>query len=111
MSRLIDWPSKQKEYFMIALSGQGDVDIAFVEADVFDWITMDRDCPERVVEKLKPDYSESDLNTTDGSSPDNDRALMATGYAEHRFFSLQKAMDFVRDNNISVRDTYEGWIY
>ena len=113
---------KGMKLYMLTLSGQGDTCIKFVEQDVWEWMgAVQADLfaqpNEAVLKKLRRYHDEPDFvpNITSGSAY-NDAALQAPpalyqGSKEAYFFDMKSAVDFIKENNVEVLDTFEGYIY
>jgi hypothetical protein len=120
------------ELYMLTMSGQGDTHVVFVDKDIWDWIGRVHDkriakgpviLPTSVEEKFKKkaelegqEYEPPYLST---GSPTNDAALAAPGHfygtesnpSEAAFCNVKEAMAFVREHNVEIVDTWEGYIY
>ena len=114
-----------KDVYLIHLTGQGDVEVAFVNKEVFDWINStdkgqapadrgksgwyDQTVPKFVSDRLPSD--ERGVFLTIGSF-NNDRALAVIGLKNVRSFtSVRDAMAHVRRHNLNVVNEFEGSIY
>ena len=109
--------------YSLTLSGQGDTDIKFVEKDSWDWITaLMKDwktpCPESVLEKIKEEQGEmfDGAPNITRSTAHNDAALQVPAYKYGKdlyasFYNAKKAFDFVKEYNVEVIESYNGYIY
>lgn len=75
--------------YMIVLAGQGDIFVSLVDQATFVGVTG------------------GDHN----SAHANDRALEVESRAEHTFTNVFDAIKYIQDNDVSIRDVYEGMIY
>ena len=115
--------------YMTILTGQGDTDVSIVTKEIFDWINspfpselngktgLDPYAPESVVEQIRKDnegfgFPDDEHGVSIGSrSYENDRALQMGEQCIKRFFDMKSAFDYVRENDVEIVDTYEGYIY
>lgn len=113
-----------RDVYMIHLTGQGDVDIALVDRETFEWVTskqqgrpagdtssgwIDQSVPASVKARLPRDAQRVQLTI---GSWENDRALTATLLrGVKRFTEMREALAHIREHKLKVVDTYEGYIY
>jgi hypothetical protein len=117
--------------YLIHLSGQGDINMKLVNHETFRWVCDGGDAPSHQVktiwegnQKYEPNETLEDVaaelrNLTEGSSPDNDRAIMAVGDpfgAEGDTFEsysggVRELNAFLKAHNLELGDEFEGYIY
>lgn len=114
--------------YLIVLNGGGDTSVTIVNEAVWDWIGLPYDpesavgdageyayyekVPEAVLleaekQDCEPFSDGVELHITSGSW-ENDRALAAPGIA---FWDLAEALQYLKEENIVIEDTFEGCIY
>jgi hypothetical protein len=98
--------------YMITLVGIDDMEVAFVDEDLWKWIQMETDFPEGYALGDLEEYGEVDMNPTTGSSPDNDRALLAMCLPDvPSCWSVVEAAEIMQRENYEIVGEYEGAIY
>lgn len=101
------------ELYMIMLTGMGDTSISLVEEHVWNYIVKGTPFTQEVLEnacETAKECYEDNLEDV-SSSLDNDRAFIASWMCIDNFFNLKDAMTYIQKNNITLLDTYEGYIY
>tara|TARA_Y100000310_G_scaffold332047_1_gene406838 strand:- start:10867 stop:11238 length:372 start_codon:yes stop_codon:yes gene_type:complete len=119
--------------YKIYLEGGGDIEIKFVDKEVWDWINNpdsgnrlnegdseysweDQTCPPNVKADIWQFFRDgSPIEVTSGSW-ENDRALLApplTIKDRQMYFFSETEIDFTDEewNDINIVDTYYGYIY
>lgn len=121
--------------YKIYLEGGGDIEIKFVDKEVWDWINNpdsgnrlnegdseysweDQTCPPNVKAAIWQFFGEESnfqIDVTSGSW-ENDRALLAppiTIHGRQLYFFSETEIDFTDEEwkNINIVDTYHGYIY
>lgn len=126
--------------YAVMLTGQGDTDIKLVTPETYNWITAnelgrtnnhasswdDTSCPievrKQIWESLHPsekkgyndDFNEYYPEITIGSFT-NDRALVAPAIKQNNvkleFNNLGDYTAFIKQHDITIIDTFEGYIY
>ena len=105
--------------YVVSLEGQGDHDIRLVTKEVFDWINSPAEFPQGQTGMVDPNIPQSVLDDLeDGeevtiyiNSYENDRALWCHETSVFYSSDLKSLFDYVRDNDIEVMGSYEGYIY
>lgn len=109
--------------YAIMTQGQGDLDIQIVDDEVWNFIDQGEPLSEETLTKLLAEEPEDNreyikecyedyLNSSKGSSPENDRALFVMGRLGNSIHSLKEFLDYLRLHpEIKIEDTYEGYIY
>ncbi len=119
--------------YLITLAGQGDIDTKIVNHETYEFVINGGELPEAQVEmnfelsqefpdeegdSTREEIRESFRNMTEGSSPDNDRALNIRadkfGPNGESFDggSTAEMLKFLSRNGLKLsEDEYEGYIY
>lgn len=110
-----------KEYYIVCLEGQGDMEIMLVEDEHWNWLhSKEKSPPNQLIEDYITNYG-SEYEAQDDIIKHiqggegcwtNDRALALTADRNVRTFtSIIDYTKFVVDNNIKIKDEYRGYIY
>lgn len=108
--------------YMVILQGPGDTIISYINKDTWDWINNEKVAPPKAqvdgriapdtgVEDMTKEEAIEELSRWEGSSPDNDRALVLSPDYGERFLDHKDAMKYARDNDLEVVDSFEGFVY
>lgn len=100
------------KHYLIHLAGGGDTTIHIVNEATWDWINLPyqgNNNKNRYTETVPSGVmcNHKELEITSGSY-DNDRALAISGQT---FWTMKDAYDYIKNNNITIEDEYEGYIY
>ena len=103
---------------IVVLIGSGDdVDVKLVSADTMQWIRTE----EALLPQIQIDSQEDNIRdgfleaakNWNGSSPENDRALMANSeYGGNlSWSSIIDALNYAKKHDLNICDSFEGYIY
>jgi hypothetical protein len=96
-----------RRVYVVHLQGQGDVDVRVVDQETWDWINGP--VPSGAQRTWhEPIPGKTNLAYCSASSFQNDRAIQCKGRS---FDSLRKALAFIERLELSLGDTFEGYIY
>lgn len=108
--------------YLLFLASGDDTEFKLVDESTFHWVVNGGTPSESIVEEIRRDHP----NWTDekvfeeyfdfgGSSPDNDRALVAASIKindkEMYFFHIKDFLSALKEHNIVINEVYEGTIY
>ena len=98
--------------YLLALYGIKDREFKLVSEATWTWI-FNKDTPPPACQLTGRDSPEDieDLSDWEGSSPDNDRAIQAEPDTGEIWDRERDALDFARQNGLTIVEEWEGSLY
>ena len=118
-NRVSKMAEKPKPFYLVAMSGQGDSIFFLVNGETWAWVQeraapipdaqlkalIERDGASDIAEAIEC------LRRLKGSSPKNDRALLAAPDMGDSCDNIADMIRFIRENNVEILDAFQGVIY
>lgn len=96
--------------------GQGDTEIKIVDEPTWKWIQGEGPVPQTTIDAAKEnDDEQDDWEFSDSGSSQNDKVLYAEAMTidgiKAEFYSVAELVNFCREHEVEILDSFEGGIY